>query len=153
MKRLQTFLLFSLVVLTTIAAFTPFPGASPTGTLGAKGDFLSHNGSNDVVVGIGLDGQIPIADASEANGWRWGGIASGSKLNLLEFPSFEAGKISEGTCTNCTASEETSIILNTPNNESSLKVVGSAAGNYTITKTTGSEFADIQYSNGGFMLD
>lgn len=46
--------------------------------LTTKGDFTTHNGTIPVRKGVGADGEIIIADAAEAEGWRWGAnISSG----------------------------------------------------------------------------
>ena len=98
-----------------------------------KSDMMSWFNETDEVAEIWFNGEaIPLG----------GGGAGGSRLGLLEFKSFERGKVGEGTCTNCTATAETTIVLNTPTNEGSLKVVGSSAGDYTIDKTTGAEWGD-----------
>jgi len=72
------------------------------------------------------------------------GGAGGSRLNLLTDGSFEDG-VSEGTCSGCTASQESSVILATPNNEKALKLAFAAStGCYTVDKTTGANFANVQ---------
>ena len=71
------------------------------------------------------------------------GGGGGSRLNLLSDASFETG-VTEGSCTGCTATQESTIILATPNNTKALKLAFTAStGDYTITKTTGSEYANV----------
>jgi len=81
------------------------------------------------------------------NGTAWkeaGGGAGGTRLQLMSDPSFEDG-VTEGTCTGCTATSETSVVLVTPTNEKSGKAAFSAsAGDYKVTKTTSSQFASAQ---------
>jgi hypothetical protein len=73
-----------------------------------------------------------------------GGGAGGTRLQLMSDPSFEEG-VTEGTCTGCTATSETSVVLVTPTNEKSGKAAFSAsAGDYKVTKTTSSQFASAQ---------
>ncbi|MDQ3159097.1 MAG: hypothetical protein M3P98_03130 [bacterium] len=74
-----------------------------------------------------------------------GGGAGGSRLNLLVDASFEDGVAADGSCATCTASQESVIILATPNNEKSLKLNFAAQnGCYTVDKTTGAEFTNTQ---------
>ena len=83
--------------------------------------------------------------SSAASKWKAAGSgAGGSRLNLLTDASFEDG-VTEGTCTNCTASQESAALMVTPTNEKSLKMAFSASsGGYAIDKTTGSEFLGVQ---------
>ena len=72
-----------------------------------------------------------------------GGGVGGSRLQLITDPSFEDG-VFEGTCTSCTASQDTTIKLGTDNNTASLKMAFSAAsGDYTLTKTTSVEYSNV----------
>lgn len=73
-----------------------------------------------------------------------GGGAGGSRLNLLTDGSFEDG-VSEGTCSGCTASQESVDVLATPNNEKALKLTFSAStGCYTVDKTTSATYSNTQ---------
>lgn len=82
------------------------------------------------------------------DGSAWGAIGGGgggNNLNLVPDFSFESG-VSEGTCTSCTATQETStsIVKVTDNNTAALKMAFSAAsGDYTDTITTGSQFTNV----------
>lgn len=68
---------------------------------------------------------------------------AGDKLNLIVDPSFEDG-VTEGTCTTCTATQETTIALLTGKNAGALKMAFSAGlGDYTDTTTTSSEFSNV----------
>ena len=52
--------------------------------LTTKGDMASHDGAQNTKVAIGTDGQVPVADAAEASGWKWG-TAVGSGLLSFNF--------------------------------------------------------------------
>ena len=82
---------------------------------------------------------------SAASKWKaTGSGAGGSRLNLMTDSSFEDG-VTEGTCTNCTATQEGTALMVTPSNEKSLKMAFSAStGGYAVDKTTGSEFDGVQ---------
>lgn len=89
------------------------------------------------------------SDNTEAeiyDGTQWGSVgggAGGSRLNLLDDPSFEKG-VANGSCTGCTASQDTTDYLATPNNEASLKMAFSAAsGNYTWTESTSAQYSNV----------
>lgn len=75
-----------------------------------------------------------------------GGGAGGSRLQLFDDASFESG-VANGTCTGCTASQETSVVLATTEsalNAASLKMAFSAAsGDYTWTETTGAQYSNV----------
>lgn len=53
--------------------------------LSTKGDLLGHDGSTQVRVPVGSNGQIPVADSAEAAGWRWG---SSSGVNITQLWQF-----------------------------------------------------------------
>jgi hypothetical protein len=42
-------------------------------SLTSKGDLLSNNGSIDVALGVGTNGQVLVADSTEASGLKWQG--------------------------------------------------------------------------------
>ena len=103
-------------------------GGSPLTT---DGDLFYFN-TDDARLPIGTEGQV----LKVVNGLPvWGASAGGDRLNLVEFPSFENGNISEGTCTDCTATSETSIVLKTANNLESLKLEATSANaTYIVDK-------------------
>ena len=71
------------------------------------------------------------------------GGGGGSLLNLIVDPSFEAG-VTEGTCTTCTASSETTNVELTSLNTKSLEMAFSASvGDYTDTTTTNSQYTGV----------
>jgi hypothetical protein len=89
------------------------------------------------------------SDNTEAeiyDGTQWGSVgggAGGSRLNLLDDSSFEKG-VANGSCTGCTATQDTTDYLATPNNEASLKMAFSAAsGNYTWTESTSAQYSNV----------
>jgi len=68
-----------------------------------------------------------------------GGGAGGSRTNLPSFPSFEDD--TEGTCVNCTTAQETTIVMETPNNLNSLKITTSAINaTYTLDVATSTQW-------------
>ena len=72
-----------------------------------------------------------------------GGGVGGSRLQLISDPSFEEG-VTEGSCTGCTATQDTTDKLGTDNNLASLKMAFSAAsGNYTLTKSTSAQYSNV----------
>lgn len=80
-----------IIILFTItgvyAQFTQFPTApapAPAGgtIISAKGGILSSNGSADVELSVGADGQVLIADSGETSGLRWGAAGGGSGSDL-----------------------------------------------------------------------
>jgi hypothetical protein len=81
------------------------------------------------------------------NGTAWkeaGGGAGGTRLQLMADPSFEDG-VTEGTCTTCTATSESSVVQVTPYNEKSLKIsLSASAGYYSISKSTSAQFSGSQ---------
>lgn len=81
------------------------------------------------------------------NGTTWkeaGGGAGGTRLQLMTDPSFEEG-VTEGSCTTCTASSESSIVLVTPTNEKSGRAAFTAStGYYNLSKSTTAQFVGIQ---------
>ena len=116
-------------------------------------------GIEGVTIPSGATGDRPVSpnvgefrwntDNTEAeiyDGTQWGSVgggAGGSRLNLLDDPSFEKG-VTNGSCTGCTASQDTTDYLATPNNEASLKMAFSAAsGNYTWTKSTSAQYSNV----------
>lgn len=90
--------------------------------------------------------KAPYYYESVAGVWKiMGGGAGGSRLQLLTDSSFEDGVAGDGSCTTCVASQESSIVMATPNNTKSLKMAFTAStGNYTVDKTTGSEFTNSE---------
>ena len=72
-----------------------------------------------------------------------GGGVGGSRLQLISDPSFEEG-VTEGSCTGCTATQDTTDKLGTDNNLASLKMAFSASsGNYTLTKSTSAQYSNV----------
>lgn len=53
-----------------------------------KGDVIVHNGTNNVRQGIGSDGQVLVADATQTNGLKWTTLQQGSK-NYITYANFE----------------------------------------------------------------
>lgn len=56
-----------------------FDALAPTTT---KGDIIVHNGSDNIRLAVGTDGQIPVADSTQASGVKWSQI-SGVKNYIL----------------------------------------------------------------------
>lgn len=54
-------------------ATAAFDALSPTTT---KGDIIVDNGTNDIRLAVGGDGQALVADSVEASGIKWGNVAS-----------------------------------------------------------------------------
>lgn len=44
--------------------------------LTTKGDLLTYDGTNSVVVGVGSNGKVVMADSSVTNGWKWASITN-----------------------------------------------------------------------------
>jgi len=87
---------------------------------------------------------------NNGSGWQAiGSGAGGSRLQLVSDPSFEQG-VAEGSCTGCTATQDTGEKLATDNNLASLKMAFSAAGgDYTLEKATGGGYDSIVVSGTG----
>lgn len=67
-----------------------------------------------------------------------------SSYNLMTDGSFESG-VTEGTCSGCTATQESTIVLATPRNTKALKLEFSAStGCYAVDKTTSAQYASVQ---------
>ncbi|WP_413612342.1 tail fiber domain-containing protein [Bdellovibrio sp. HCB-110] len=58
---------------------TAFNALSPLTT---KGDVLVHNGTNNIRLGVGSDGQALVADSSQASGVKWADILATDILSL-----------------------------------------------------------------------
>lgn len=56
-----------------------FDNLSPMTT---KGDLVTHDGTNNVRVPVGDDGQGIVADPADPNGWKWGNISGGGALSF-----------------------------------------------------------------------
>ena len=54
----------------------------------AKGDLIGYNGSNNVRVPVGTDGQILLADSTQADGIKWG---TAPTFTLTQFPNKDVG--------------------------------------------------------------
>ena len=94
---------------------------------------------NDTKIYISAEGLNKTLDDAIIDG-DIGGGAGGSRLNLVEHPSFEKDT-TEGTCTNCTLTSESTEVLTSPNNEKSLKIEStSASAKYFVDKTTSSQW-------------
>lgn len=78
---------------------------------------------------------------NDGTGWtEISGGGGGSRLNLVDQPSFETDT-SEGTCTLCSLALETTNVLATTLNVSSLKITAtSASATYVVDKTTSSQW-------------
>jgi hypothetical protein len=61
-----------------------FDALSPNTT---KGDVSIHNGTNNVRVGIGSDGQVLVADSTQSAGVKWAASGGQGGLNLLTLDS------------------------------------------------------------------
>ena len=134
-----------------------------TGTAIRLADDVIFPGTGAVTLPVGTTEQQPTpsagmirynSDEASFEGYttEWGALggggaggAGGSRLQLLDDPSFESG-VANGTCTGCTASQETSILLATTAsglNAASLKMAFSAgSGDYTWTETTGAQYSN-----------
>jgi len=66
-------------------AFTPFPPSPvPAGTLTAKGDVLTHDGTGDVVLPYSAnDGDVLVVDTAEASGVKWETPSGGGGVNYV----------------------------------------------------------------------
>lgn len=124
-----------MVASSTTNGFTPCPSMSQAQrdlTTPSAGDCVYNSTSNKWNI---------------YNGTAWkeaGGGAGGTRLQLMADPSFEEG-VTEGTCTTCTASSESSVVLLTPTNEKSGEAAFTAStGNYAVTKNTSAQFAGAQ---------
>lgn len=82
------------------------------------------------------DGQLYVLDDTGSESLAGGSGAGGSRLNLIIDPSFEKD-VSEGVCTTCTASQETTACLLTDTNAACLKMAFSASvGDYQDVAAT-----------------
>lgn len=69
-------------------ATAAFDALSPNTT---KGDIAVHNGTNNVRLPVGTNGQVIVADSAEAAGIKWGDAAGGGDAVDISFtPSFGA---------------------------------------------------------------
>lgn len=59
-------------------AATALAGFNALSPLSAKGDILTHNGTNNVKKTVGADGTIITADSSVSEGWKWASLPSDS---------------------------------------------------------------------------
>lgn len=118
--------------------------AGPELPLLAKGSLVTSDGVGNGELTVGADDQILVADSAETSGLKWIDLpASGSRLNLLNDGSFEAG-VTDGSCTGCTATQDTTDKLGTDNNLASLKMAFSASsGDYTLTKSTSAQYSNV----------
>lgn len=118
-----------------------FDALSPNTT---KGDIAVHNGTNNVRVGIGSDGQILTADSSQTSGLKWapGGSGGGNGVNnVLQNSSFEDTTVTDNwTVTTGTASAEATNVVN---GVQSMKIVLSSV---TGTIVSQSVTPAVQYS-------
>jgi len=95
------------------------------------------------------DGQLYVLDDTGSESLVGGSGAGGSGLNLITDPSFEKD-VSEGVCTTCTASQETTACLLTDTNAACLKMSFSAsAGDYQDVTATTDSFDNIIVSGTG----
>lgn len=62
-----------------------FDALAPTTT---KGDIIVRNSSNNVRLGIGTDGQVPVADSTQTSGLKWATLQQGAK-NYITYNNFE----------------------------------------------------------------
>jgi hypothetical protein len=66
-------------------------GGGFSSPLTTKGDLLTHDGSDAVRIGVGTDGEVPIADSSAPEGISWGTPAGqGVALTLIDSHDFSA---------------------------------------------------------------
>ena len=100
------------------SATSGFDNLSPTTT---KGDIIVNDGTNNVRLGIGIDGQVLVANASAADGVEWGSVSgTGTVVSVgLDMPSeFTVANTpvtSAGNLTVSWASETANYILAAPN--------------------------------------
>ena len=89
--------------------------------------------------------KAPYYYESVSTTWKvMGGGAGGSRLNLMVDGSFEDA-VTDGTCSGCTATQDSTNILLTANNTKALKLAFSAStGCYTVDKTTSAQYANVQ---------
>lgn len=66
-----------------ITATAAFDALSPLTT---KGDLLTRNGANNIRFPVGTDGQVVVADSTQASGLRWtaGGLATGGVIKFSQ---------------------------------------------------------------------
>lgn len=119
---------------------------------------ITMSGTGAIKVPVGTDAQRPApaqgmvrynTDQSSFEGYdgtEWSGLSGGAAdfKELMTDSSFEKDD-DEGTCVNCTASLVSAITV-TPSNVNRLSLVFSAAGNYTVDKTTGDGFFGLPSS-------
>lgn len=60
----------------------PVPTFDNLSPLTTKGDVLTHDGTNNVRVGVGTDGQALVADSAEVNGVKWGDVGSVTSVDV-----------------------------------------------------------------------
>jgi hypothetical protein len=79
------------------------------------------------------------------------GGGGGTRLELMSDGSFESG-VADGSCSGCTASQESTIVMTTPNNTKALKMLFSAStGSYTIDKSTSVYFTNADGTVGAWI--
>lgn len=79
------------------------------------------------------------------------GGGGGSRLELMTDSSFESG-VAEGACTTCSASQESTIVMATPNNTKALKMAFTAStGYYIVDKSTSAYFTNIDGTVGAWI--
>jgi hypothetical protein len=72
-----------------------------------------------------------------------GGGGGGTRLELMIDGSFEDGVTADGSCTTCVASQ-VNAPMTTPTNEKAIQLAFTAStGSFTVTKTTGANFAGV----------
>ena len=64
-----------------------FDALAPTTT---AGDFIVHNGTDNVRQGIGSDGQVLVVDTTQTNKLKWTNLQQGAK-NYITYGTFENG--------------------------------------------------------------
>jgi hypothetical protein len=66
-------------------ATAAFNALSPLTT---KGDIIVRDSTNNIRVGIGSDGQVPVADSTQTSGLKWATLQQGAK-NYITYNNFE----------------------------------------------------------------
>ena len=125
-----------------ITAVAAFDALSPTTT---KGDLISRDGSNNIRLGVGSDGDALFADSTETSGLKWAAVSASAGGNTTEV-QFNNGGILAGN-SNWTFITATSVMsLTGQMNVDNLRLDGN-----TISTTTAGGIT-LDSSGGGSLV-